>query len=137
MLPTFQGDLFNCAIEEFLHSKPYLGYQVKSKIEELRATRLLPNDEEVHLRKRCQKFCLVLFKQLKQRLPENIEILRNVSLFSVQNILQPVKDIPKYCQLMKHLGASDNSIAEAEIQLTKINLIDWKQKQKLNFSGMR
>ena len=85
VLPTFQGDLFNCAIEEFLHPKPYLGYQVESKIEELRATRLLLNDEEVHLRKRCLNFCLVLFQQLKQRLPENLKILRNVSLFSVQN----------------------------------------------------
>ena len=128
VLRTFQGDLFNCTIEEFLYPKPYLGYQVESKIKELRAARLLSNDEEVHLRKRCQNFCLVLFKQSKQRLPENLEILRNVSLFSVQNVLQPVKDVPKYCQLMKHLGASDNSIAEAEIQLTKINLINWKQK---------
>ena len=94
VLPTFLGDLFTCTIEEFLHPKPYLGYQVESKIEELKATRLLSNDEEAHLRKRCQNFCLVLFKQLKQRMLENLEILRNLSLFSVQNILQPVKDVP-------------------------------------------
>ena len=79
-------------------------------------------------KKALSKILPVLFKQSKQRLLENLEILRNVSLFSVQNILQPVKNVPKYCQLMKYLGTSDNSIAEAEIQLTKINLSDWKQK---------
>ena len=31
---------------------------------------------------------------------------------------------------MKHLDSSDSRIAEAEILLTKINLIDWKQKTK-------
>ena len=29
LVPTFQADLFNCAIEEFLHPKPNLGYQVE------------------------------------------------------------------------------------------------------------
>ena len=70
------------------------------------------------------RFLLALFKQLQQRLPDNIATLKNISLFSVNNELQPVKDIPAVCNVMKYLDASDGTIACAEYQLIKINLID-------------
>ena len=44
-------------------------------------------------------------------------------------MLQPVKDIPAFCNVMKYLGASDKTIASAEYQLIKINLIDWQNKE--------
>ena len=44
-------------------------------------------------------------------------------------MLQPVKDIPAFCNVMKYLGASDKIIASAEYQLNKINLIDWQDKE--------
>ena len=44
-------------------------------------------------------------------------------------MLQPVKDIPAFCNVMKYLGASDKIIASAEYQLNKINLINWQDKE--------
>ena len=44
-------------------------------------------------------------------------------------MLQPVKDIPAFCNVMKYLGTSDSTIASAEYQLNKINLIDWPNKE--------
>ena len=44
-------------------------------------------------------------------------------------MLQPVKDIPAFCNVMKYLGVSDKIIASAEYQLNKINLIDWQDKE--------
>lgn len=128
VLPTCKADLFTCTIEDYLDSKPYLGYLFETKINDLRTKHLLSQSEENMLRNRCRNFLLSLFKQLKQRLPENLTILKNVSLFSVTNILQPVKDITKYCEVIKYLGASDKVLTEAEYQLGKINLVDWKNK---------
>ena len=66
---------------------------------------------------------------MQQRLPNNIATLKNISLFSVNNVLQPVKDIPAFCNVMKYLDTSDSTIASAEYQLNKINLIDWQNKE--------
>lgn len=84
--------------------------------------------DETNLRNRCCNFLLSLFGQLKQRLPTNLNILKKVSLFSVKNMLQPVKDIPNICGVMKFLGASDNCLSQAQYQLNKINLVDWHNK---------
>ena len=81
------------------------------------------------MRKTCQRFLSALFKQLQQRLPNNIATLKNISLFSVNNVLQPIKDIPAFCNVMKYLDASDSTIASAKYQLNKINLIDWQNKE--------
>jgi hypothetical protein len=64
-----------------LDSKPYLGYQIESKIVDLKTKGLLAKNEENNLREPCQCFLLAKFKQLKQRLPKNVAVLRNVSLF--------------------------------------------------------
>ena len=48
---------------------------------------------------------------------------------SVDNMLQAIKDVPKYCQLMKYPRVSDQDVVDAEIQLFKINLIGHKKKK--------
>ena len=72
----------------------------------------------------------MLLKQLKQRLPEN---LKNVSLFSINNMLEAINDVPKYCDLMKYIGVSDQGVADAKMRLSKLNLIDWTEKKKQNY----
>ena len=52
-------------------------------------------------------------------------VFENVSLFSVSNILQPVKDLRKYCEVMEYLAIPKNIIASAESQLQNINLKKW------------
>ena len=77
------------------------------------------------MRYRCQSFLISLFKQLKQRLPENLILFKNVSLFSVSNILQPVKNLRNYCEVREYLAIPKNIIASAESQLQNINLVKW------------
>ena len=48
-------------------------------------------------------------------------------------MLQAIKDVQKYCELMKYLGVSNDDVADAEMQLSKINFIDWTEKKKPNF----
>ena len=48
-------------------------------------------------------------------------------------MLQFIKDVPKYYQLMKYLRVTGQDVADAKIQLSKINLIDWTEKKKPNF----
>ena len=114
VLPTSRFNFLFDNVEEYLNTKPYLGYRFEKKIESLIADKLMTKSKEIGLRKTCQKFSLALFKQLQQRLLDNIATLKNISLFSVNNVLQPVKDIPAFCNVMKYLGASNKTIASAE-----------------------
>ena len=45
-------------------------------------------------------------------------------------MLQANNDVPKYCHAMEYLGVTDHDLADAEIQLSKINLINWAEKSK-------
>nr|XP_039247932.1 uncharacterized protein LOC120325836 [Styela clava] len=126
--PTCNIDLLNSNIEEYLDPKPYLGYRFEWKIQDLKKQNKLTNTDETCIRKRCCDFLLALHKQLKQRLPDNLKVLQNISCFSVTNMLQPLKDKAAICEVMKFLGASDQSISQAEYQLSKINLVDWVHK---------
>lgn len=112
----------------YLFQTPYLGYRFETKLTELKTNNIISTVDETNLRNRCCNFLLLLFGQLKQRLPTNLNILKKVSLFSVKNMLQPVKDIPNICGVMKFLGASDNCLSQAQYQLNKINLVDWHNK---------
>ena len=52
-----------------------------------------------------------------QRIRDNLTMLKNLSLFSVNNVLQPIMDLPEYCKVMEYLGISGNILAKAESQL--------------------
>ena len=65
------------------------------------------------------------YKQLKQRLPDNLTKLKIVSLFPVNNVLLPIKNLPKYYKVMEYLGISGNILAKTESQLQSINSEKW------------
>ena len=52
-------------------------------------------------------------------------MLKNESLFSVNNVLQAIMDLPKYCKVMEYLCVSDNILAKAECHNPSINLVKW------------
>lgn len=58
-------------------------------------------------------------------MPENVEILKKISLLSVTNVLQAVKEPIQ--PLLEYVGNS-RDIDAIESQLSKINLIDWTNK---------
>ena len=51
-----------------------------------------------------------------------------MSYFSVNYMLQPVKDASAICNVMKFLGINEDTISKADYQLQKINLVDWVNK---------
>ena len=128
VLSTCNIDLLNSNNEEYLDQKPYLGFRFELKIQDLKEQNKLTNTDESCIRRRCCDFLLALHKQLKQHLPDNVKVLQNISCFSVNNMLQPVKDKTAICEVMKFLGASDQFLSQAEYQLSKINLVDWVHK---------
>ena len=69
-MPSSRVDVLIYDINEHLDLKPYLGYKIENKFEELKSKGLITKEEEMHIRHRCQQFLLRLFKQIKQRLPE-------------------------------------------------------------------
>ena len=48
--------------------------------------------------------------------------------FSVNYILQRVKDAFAICNVMKILGINKDTISKTDYQLLKINLVDWVNK---------
>ena len=90
--PLSRFDYLNSNMEEFLNPQPYLGYRCKKKIRDLSEDNKLSKQKEKTIRDRCQKFILSLYKQLKQRLPENIKILQKISVLSVDKVLHLNKE---------------------------------------------
>jgi len=124
VLSTCKVDPLLSSIEDYLDPKPYLGHSFEKKVEQLRKDGKINVHDEKGIRERCKSFLLGLFKQLK-RLPENVVILKKISLLSVDNILKAVKEPIQ--PLLEYMGASSN-IDAIELQLSKINLIDWQNK---------
>lgn len=123
ILPTCRVDPLQSDISDYLDSRPNLGYRFERKAEELRnEKRLLPEDE-MHIRNLAKKFLLGLYKQLKQRLPDNLNVLQNVSYFSVDNILRHVK--PSAIPVLQMILSSEADIAAAEFQYNSIHLSKW------------
>lgn len=126
ILPTSRVDPLVSSIEEYLDPAPYLGYRFERKVKDLKDIGKLTCEREKTLRSRCQRFLMEVLKQLKQRLPENISILKNSSLLSVENALRAVKN--SISSLMEYMGEQGNVIEAAEFQFRNINLIDWTNK---------
>ncbi len=127
VLPTSRMDPLVSNIEEFLDPRPNLGYRFKKKIAEMRIEKKITQDDENNLRSRSPHFLLCLFKQLKQRLPDNLNVLKNISLFSVENILKHVKEpiIP----ILELMCMREEDISAAEYQYNTIHLHQWTNKK--------
>ncbi|CAF2134944.1 unnamed protein product, partial [Rotaria magnacalcarata] len=111
-------------IEQYLDPKPNLGYRFERKIAEMMLEKKITADQEKNIRTRSQNFLICLFKELKQRLPENLNILKNVQCFSVGNTLRHIKEpiIP----LLQSMHLNEEEIASIEIQYNSIHLLQWK-----------
>ncbi|KAF2351406.1 hypothetical protein FHG87_017842, partial [Trinorchestia longiramus] len=83
----------------------------------------LTQDDEMIIRNRSKKFLLNLFHQIKERLPENINILKHVSSFSVENTLKPIKEEIK--PILEIMCSSEENVAAAAYQYNSIHLNRW------------
>ena len=89
VLPTSNINILTTKVDDFLNPKPYLGYQFETKVAEMKSQGTFINTEENDIQIRCSNFLIALIKQLKQRLPENIKILKDMSYFLVNYMLLP------------------------------------------------
>ncbi|KAK3886341.1 hypothetical protein Pcinc_009497 [Petrolisthes cinctipes] len=123
VLPTqaHRIDPFTCNLEEYLSPRITLGYEAEKKLLESSIT----PDQEKNLRNRCSEFLIELIRQLRQRLPDNIKVLKTMSVLSVSQTLRVVKD--SICPLLESMNFSSEIIAKADMQWSNITLIKWSE----------
>ncbi|XP_053954724.1 uncharacterized protein LOC128860940 [Anastrepha ludens] len=108
-----EDDLENAAVPNM-----YLGYAFEQKIKEAQFL-----SQELEIRKICMEFVKELIIQLRERLPDNIEIMQLVNLFSVQNMLK----VSKSKEIFKVLEYFEcKNIENIQLQIEKINFIKWE-----------
>ncbi|XP_025206232.1 uncharacterized protein LOC112602391 [Melanaphis sacchari] len=117
---------------DHLNPKPYLGYGFENKVEDLKKKGKLSSDQEQVLRSRCISFIIYIVKQLQQRLPENIQILKKIEVFSPRNALKQLKEpISLICE---HFGIENKIIEKIDLQWRNIVFQKWeKTKSAVEF----
>jgi len=100
-----------------------LGYAFENKIRELAEKKRITSAEEKNVRHRCKNFLLSLYKQIKQRLPDNIYILEKINLFSVDNVLKHQK-LP-ITSLLTEMNIDPLQITLIEMEYNKLHLVKW------------
>ena len=125
VLPTYNvsRNFLNHNFENHLDPRAYLGYLFENKIADLRKSKAVAELQEKTIRERCTQFVCLLIKQLQQRLPENIEVLRKVSLLSVSKSLGVVKESLILLLEISHLNR--DMIAKIEFQWQKLTIVKW------------
>lgn len=116
-------DPFSCNLEEYLDPKLNLGYDTEKLLSDL--PKHLHEDREKTLRERCSQFLVFLIKELRNRLPDNVQILKTMSLFSVENTLRVVKN--SIVPLLEFFNISAENITKIEFQWSNITLVKWNE----------
>lgn len=126
MRPSF--DVFESPIEENLLPNPYLGFEFEDQMAIMKTQEKISLTEEKELRKKCLLFTTCLIKEIRNRLPKNIKILQKISIFSIQNTLNPCKnDAEKTLLSVLHDFNVDKSlIPKIESQWKSIHLQKWQ-----------
>lgn len=111
VLPTqaHRIEPFTCTLEEYLSPRIPLGYEAERKLLESNIT----PDQEKNLRNRCSEFLIELIRQLRQRLPDNMKVLKTMSVLSVSQTLRVVKD--SVCSLLESMNFSSEITAKADL----------------------
>lgn len=116
--PTAKIDPLKCSIDNYIDPHPYLGYSVEN---ELKLSNL-SEDVNTNLRERCVNFTKKLVQELQNRLPDNLEVLRKMSILSVKETLKTVKQ--PITDLAIALGFEEH-IDKIENQWRNISYIKW------------
>lgn len=98
--PMAKINVLKEAIDGHLNPAPYLGYLFESTMSQLS---LAPEDEKV-IRRRCISYVVALSKELQGRLPDDLETLRNMALFSVKETLKHNKGTNEIIKVAELLG---------------------------------
>ena len=85
----------------------------------------MPIEQLNCIRDRCFQFTVALIKQLRQRLPDNIEVLRKIALLRPSNALNPIKE--SLIPLLEGMGVAEDDIDDIARQWTNLPFIRWEQ----------
>uniref|UniRef100_A0A2S2P0Z6 HAT C-terminal dimerisation domain-containing protein n=1 Tax=Schizaphis graminum TaxID=13262 RepID=A0A2S2P0Z6_SCHGA len=121
--PGSNIDILNSSLKDNLHPRPYLGLAFEETMKKLRTNNCMSVENDKKIRGICVTFVIVLVDQLKKRLPDNIETLKNISLISPTNCLNPLKGSLTPLAKLMHIPPSD--LSKIEIQWRKLHLIQW------------
>ena len=94
-------------MDDYLCSRAYLGYKFETKLADLQQ-KGMPIEQLNCIRDRCFQFTVALIKQLRQRLPDNIEVLRKIALLRPSNALNPIKE--SLIPLLEGMGVAEDDI---------------------------
>ncbi len=115
----------------YLDPNPHFGYSFEEKLKMVKNQYKAKNEEKkaenvvVEIKSRCSRFILALVRELKLRIPDNYEILRNISELCVEKSLRQVK--PKITELVKlpAFCQDNDTIDRIEKQWDDIAYIKW------------
>ncbi|XP_061728457.1 uncharacterized protein LOC133533482 [Cydia pomonella] len=123
ILPTQKVDIFTQNIQDFIDNKCYLGYRFETHLQTMKDKGLPPNQEEI-IRNRCIQFIASLIQELKNRLPENLKLMKSIQKISVEHALSHNKE--PITELMLHFNKKQEDIAKIDEQWHQIHLLSWK-----------
>lgn len=123
--PNIRFDIFTHKIEDYVDNNAYMGYLFESQCQKMKKGNL---DNILIVKTRCIKFVINLINQLIQRLPENIKILKKISVFSVENTLKVNKE--EISDILKLSGVSAFDITKIENQFRNLILCKWENTTK-------
>lgn len=130
-LPTHKIDIFTQNIRDYLDQRCYLGFRFEKHIQEMK-DKGFPREEEEVLRNRCIQFIVCLIDEIKNRLPENITLMKQISRISVEKALHHNKE--NLVDIMARFVTSTELIAKIDDQWQQIHLLRWNEtKDTKNF----
>ncbi|CAG5054013.1 unnamed protein product [Parnassius apollo] len=130
-LPTHKIDIFTQNIRDYLDQRCYLGFRFEKHIQEMKE-KGFPREEEEVLRNRCIQFIVCLIDEIKNRLPENITLMKQISRISVEKALHHNKE--NLVDIMARFVTSTELIAKIDDQWQQIHLLRWNEtKDTKNF----
>lgn len=123
ILPIQKVDIYTQNIQEFVYKKCYLGYRFESHLSTMKEKGLPPNEEEI-IRNRCIQFIVHLINELKNRLPENLNLMKSIQRISVEHALSHNKE--PITDLMLYFNKKQEDVAKVDEQWRQIHLLKWK-----------
>ena len=103
--------------------EPNFGYRFERKLADMLVEKNITVEEGQAIRKRVQKFLIFLFKQLKQRMPENFHILKDMKCFAVDNVLRHLKE--PITPLLEAMNLSGDKIETILFKYNGLHLNKW------------
>lgn len=123
IVPGAKVDPLASDISSFVDRGSHLGYEFEKTSKESK----LPNEKETSLRKRCISFAVKLCNELRCRLPDNIKVLKKMSLFSPSECLRAIKE--PIVDVAEVLGYTPEQIEKVESQWRNLSYVKWHDNQ--------